>query len=32
MKICGAEREDRGSLEYHKNRKFIVKAYQDSEI
>jgi len=27
-----AEREDRGSLEHHINRKFRVNIYQDSEI
>jgi len=31
-KICGLEREDKGSLEHHINRKFMVNAYQDSEI
>jgi hypothetical protein len=32
MKICGAEREDKGNLEHNINRKFMVNAYQDSEI
>jgi hypothetical protein len=32
MKICGPEREDKSSLEHHINRKFMVNAYQDSEI
>jgi hypothetical protein len=32
MKICGSERENKGSLEHHINRKFMVNAYQDSEI
>jgi len=32
IKICGPEREDKGSLEHHINRKFMVKADQDSEI
>jgi hypothetical protein len=32
MKICGPKKEDKGSLEHHINRKFIVNAYQDSEI
>jgi len=32
MKICGPEREDSGSLEHHINRKFMVNAYQNSEI
>ena len=32
MKMCGHEREDRGSLEHHINRKFMFNAYQDSEI
>ena len=31
MEICGPEREDKGSLECHINRKFIVNAYQDRE-
>jgi len=32
MKVCGADREDKGSLEHYINRKFMVNAYQDSEI
>jgi hypothetical protein len=32
MNICGPEREDRGSLEHHAKRKFMVNIYQDSEI
>ena len=32
MKICWPEREDKGSLEHHINRKFMVNVYQDSEI
>jgi hypothetical protein len=32
MKVCVAEREDKGSLEHHINRKFMVNAHQDSEI
>jgi hypothetical protein len=32
MKICGPEKEDKGSLEHHRNRKFKVNVYQDSEI
>jgi len=32
VKICGPEREDKGSLEHHINRKFMVNAYQGSEI
>ena len=32
MKMCGPEREDKGSLEHHTNRKFMVNVYQDSEI
>jgi hypothetical protein len=32
MKICGAEREDKCSLEHLINRKFIFNGYQDSEI
>jgi hypothetical protein len=32
MKICGSEREDKGSLEHHIKRKFMVNAYEDSEI
>jgi len=32
MKICGTEREDRGSLKHHINRKFMINVYQDSEI
>jgi hypothetical protein len=32
MKICGPEREDKGSLEHHINRKLTVNAYQNSEI
>jgi hypothetical protein len=32
MKICGSEREDRGSSEHHINRKLMVNAYQESEI
>ena len=27
-----AEREDKGSLEHHINRKFMVNAYQGSDI
>jgi len=27
-----SEREDKGSLEHHINRKFMINAYQDSEI
>ena len=32
IKICGPGREDKGSLEHHTDRKFMVNAYQDSEI
>ena len=30
--MCGADREDRGSLEHHINRKSMVNVHQDSEI
>jgi len=32
MKICGPEWEDKGTLEHHIKRKFMVNAYQDIEI
>ena len=32
MKICGTEREEKGSLEHHINRKLMINDYQDSEI
>jgi hypothetical protein len=32
MKICGPERWEKRSLEHHIKRKFMVYAYQDSEI
>jgi hypothetical protein len=32
MEICGAEREDKVSLEHHINRQLLVNAYQESEI
>jgi hypothetical protein len=32
MVICGSEREDKGSLEHHINRKLLVNVYQESEI
>jgi hypothetical protein len=32
MKICGLEREYKGSFEHHINRKYMIDAYQDSEI
>jgi hypothetical protein len=32
MKICGSEKEDKGNLEHHVNRKFMVNVYQDNEI
>ena len=32
MKICEPGWEDKGSLEHHINRKFMVNAYQDSKI
>ena len=32
MKICGTEREDKGSLEHHINSKFMINAYLYSEL
>jgi hypothetical protein len=31
MKRCGPEREEKGSLEHHINRTYMVNVYQDSE-
>ena len=31
-KICGTEREDKGSLEHHINSKFMINAYWYSEL
>jgi hypothetical protein len=32
MEMCGAEKEGKGSLEHHINRKLLVNAYQESEV
>jgi len=32
MKICGTEREDKGSVKHHINSKFMINAYWYSEL